>query len=98
MDDVQTDIAAIRSDIGTLGDAVGSIQTRNIDISYQIDALTAEIAAINTASHSYGFDFKCAVMEILKELGIVDENWEYSPPSGIQISDEAFFKLVEDRV
>ena len=98
MDDVYTDIAAIRSDLGTLGVSVGSIQSRNLDMSYQIDALTAEIAGINTASHFYGFDFKCAVMEILRELGIIDENGEYSPPSGIQISDEAFFKLVEDRV
>ena len=95
MDDVQTDIAAIRSEIGTLGVSVGQIQSRNLDISYQIDALTTEIAAINTASHFYGFDFKRAVMEILKELGIIDENGEYPPPSGIQISDEAFFKLVQ---
>lgn len=98
MDDVYTDIDAIRSDIGTLGVSVGQIQSRNLDISYQIDALTAEVAAINTASHFYGFDFKCAVMDILQELGVIDENGEYSPPSGIQISDEAFFKLVEDRV
>ena len=105
MDDVQTDIAAIRSNIGTLEDVVGSIQTRNLDISYRIDALSSEIATINTVSHFNSFDtsegrlnLKYAVMDILQELGIIDENGEYSPPSGIQISDEAFFKLVEDRV
>lgn len=105
MDDVYTDIDAIRSDIGTLGVSVGQIQSRNLDMSYRIDALSAEIATINTVSHYNSFDtsegrlnLKFAVMDILQELGIIDENGEYSPPSGVQISDEAFFKLVQGDV
>ena len=86
LDIIQSEINALSGRCATARDDIMSIRH---DIDYGIyDGLRAV---------SDPDRIKCIVLDLLKELGIIDDNCVYRNCGGIQISEESFMKFVEGK-
>lgn len=78
---------------------IDDIRDSITDITYETRNNTEELRSI---AASVAFDegymksfIRDQVMDTLRRLDILDENYEFHPHAPVQISDEAFFKLLE---
>lgn len=92
-DAVISDVAVLNSRVGEIDHCISQMDSNIYDVRSKIDWLDSRVCDMAQNYYSDGFRFR--VLEVLRELGILDETYTYTPTSGVSISEESFMRFVE---